>query len=134
MPIYANSDAFYPVIKDVFERIEKQSPHALAGLMRSRLIVRFKLTHPIAEITLNGRRATFQATYGPSKIMADLDAHFTGDTLHKIFLGEWTLAHALNIGQLRINGPILKALELAELFQAAKTIYPMVLKERGLLK
>jgi len=134
MPIYANTDAFYPVIKDVFDRIEKQSPHALAGLMRSKLIVRFKLTHPIAEITLNGRRPTFQATYGPSKIMADLDAHFTGDTLHKIFLGEWTLAHALNIGQLRINGPILKALEMAELFEAAKKIYPAVLKERGMLK
>jgi putative sterol carrier protein len=134
MPIYANTDAFYPIIKEVFERIEKQSPHALAGLMRSKLIVRFKLTHPIAEITLNGRRATFQATYGPSKIMADLDAHFTGDTLHKIFLGEWTLAHALNVGQLRINGPILKALEMAELFEAAKKIYPAVLKERGLLK
>ena len=134
MPIYANADTFYPVIKDVFDRIEKQSPHALAGLMRSKLIVRFKLTHPIAEILLNGRRATFQATYGPTKLLADLDAHFSGDTLHKIFLGEWTLAHALNIGQLRINGPILKGLELVELFEAAKKIYPAVLKERGLLK
>ena len=134
MPIYANADTFYPIIKEVFARIEQDSPHALAGLLRSKLIVRFKLTHPIAEILLNGRRATFQATYGPSKLMADLDAHFTGDTLHKIFLGEWTLAHALNIGQLRINGPIYKAVDLAELFHAAKTIYPAVLKERGLLK
>jgi hypothetical protein len=134
MPFYSNADTFYPIINEVFARIETDSPHALAGLLRSKLIVRFKLTHPIAEILLNGRRATFQATYGPSKMMADLDAHFTGDTLHKIFLGQWTLAHALNIGQLRINGPILKALELAELFQAAKTHYPAVLKERGLLK
>ncbi len=134
MPIYANADTFYPIIKEVFARIEADSPHALAGLMRSKLIVRFKLTHPMAEILLNGRRAAFQATYGPSKLLADLDAHFTGDTLHKIFLGQWTLAHALNIGQLRINGPILKALELAELFEAAKKIYPAVLKERGLLK
>src|SRR5512143_2339767 len=128
MPVYANADTFYPVIKEVFARIEQESPHAIHGLMRSRLIVRFKLMHPIAEILLNGRRATFQATYGPSKMMADLEAHFTGDTLHKIFLGQWTLAHALNSGQLRINGPILKALELAELFQAAKTIYPAVVK------
>ncbi|HZY41282.1 MAG TPA: hypothetical protein VFF59_04690 [Anaerolineae bacterium] len=134
MPFYTNADTFYPVIKDVFARIEQDSPHAIAGLMRSKLIVRFKLTHPIAEILLNGRRATFQATYGPSKLLADLDAHFTGDTLHKIFLGNWTLAHALNVGQLRINGPILKAVELAELFQAARTHYPAVLKERGLLK
>ncbi len=134
MPVYATADAFYPVIKDVFERIEKQSPHALNGLMRSKLIVRFKLTHPIAEITLNGRRPAFQATYGASKILADLEAHFTGDTLHKIFLGHWTLAHALNIGQLRITGPILKALEMVELFEAAKKIYPAVLTERGLLK
>ncbi|MBP7686730.1 MAG: hypothetical protein KA765_02445 [Thermoflexales bacterium] len=134
MPVYPNADTFYPIIKEVFARIEKDSPHALAGLMRSRLIVRFKLTHPIAEILLNGRRVTFQATYGPTKLLADLDAHFTGDTLHKIFLGEWTLAHALNIGQLRINGPILKALELAELFEAAKKVYPAVLKERGMLK
>ncbi len=134
MPIYATADAFYPVIKDVFDRIEQTAPHALNGLMRSKLIVRFKLTHPIAEITLNGRRPTFQVTYGPSKIMADLEAHFTGDTLHKIFLGQWTLAHALNIGQLRITGPILKALEMAALFESAKQIYPAVLKERGLLK
>jgi hypothetical protein len=134
MPFYTNADTVYPVIKEVFARIEKESPHAMAGLMRSKLIVRFKLTHPIAEILLNSRRATFQATYGPSKMLADLEAHFTGDTLHKIFLGDWTLAHALNIGQLRINGPIYKAVDLAELFQAAKTIYPAVLKERGLLK
>ncbi len=133
MPFYADANTFYAVIKEVFERMEKDSPHAIAALMRSKLIVRFKLTHPIAEILLNGRRATFQATYGPTKMMVDLEAHFTGDTLHKIFLGEWTLAHALNSGQLRLNGPIFKALELAELFQAAKTIYPAVLKERGLL-
>ena len=134
MPFYANADTFYPVIKDVFDRIETDSPHALAGLLRSKLIVRFKLTHPIAEILLNGRRATFQATYGPSKMLADLDGHFTGDTLHKIFLGQWTLAHALNSGQLRINGPIYKAVDLTDLFQVAKTHYPAVLKERGLLK
>jgi putative sterol carrier protein len=134
MPFYANADTFYPIIKEVFARIEQESPHAIHGLMRSKLIVRLKLTHPMAEITLNGRRATFQAMYGPSKLLADLDAHFTGDTLHKIFLGQWTLAHALNIGQLRINGPILKALEMAELFEAAKKIYPAVLKERGMLK
>ena len=134
MPFYANADTFYPVIKEVFDRIQKDSPHAVAGLMRAKLIVRFKITHPIAEILLNGRRATFQATYGPSKLLADLDAHFTGDTLHKIFLGQWTLAHALNIGQLRINGSILKGLELAELFEAARTVYPAALKERGLLK
>ncbi len=134
MPVYANADTFYPIIKEVFARIEKDSPHAINGLMKSKLIVRFKLTHPIAEITLNGRRATFQATYGPSKVLADLEAHFTGDTLHKIFMGDWTLAHALNIGQLRINGPMLRALELAELFQAAKIHYPAVLKERGLAK
>ncbi|MFN8596164.1 MAG: SCP2 sterol-binding domain-containing protein [Anaerolineae bacterium] len=133
MPFYANADTFYAVIKEVFERMEKDSPRALAALMRSKMIVRFKLTHPLAEILLNGRRAAFQATYGPSKMMADFEAHFTGDTLHKIFLGQWTLAHALNSGQLRINGPIFNALELAELFQAAKTIYPAVLKERGLL-
>ena len=133
MPFYANADTFYAVIKEVFERMEKDSPRAIAVLMRSKMIVRFKLTHPLAEILLNGRRAAFQATYGPSKMMAELEAHFAGDTLHKIFLGQWTLAHALNSGQLRLNGPIFKALELADLFQAAKTIYPVVLKERGLL-
>jgi hypothetical protein len=132
MPFYSDADTFYAAIQEVFNRIEKESPPAIAGLMRSKMMVRFKLTHPLAEILLNGRRSTFQVTYGPSKLMVDIEAYFTGDTLHRIFLGEMTLAHALNTGLLRVQGPIWKALELAELFEAAKTYYPGVLKGRGL--
>jgi putative sterol carrier protein len=52
--------------------------------------------------------------------------------IHKVFLGQVTLAHALNTGQLKVHGSIFKALQLAELFQAAKMIYPAVLRDRGL--
>jgi len=132
MPFYSDADTFYAAIKELFERIEKESPRAIASLMRSQMIVRFKVTHPLAEIVLNGRRPMFQITCGPTKLMADIEVHLTSDTIHKVFLGQVTLAHALNTGQLKVHGSIFKALQLAELFQAAKMIYPAVLRDRGL--
>lgn len=133
MPVYADSDAFYAVISEVFERLQRESPQALQALARARLVVRLKFTHPLAEVMLNGRRPEVSITYGPSRLLADFDAHLTGDTLHQIASGRLSLAHALNIGQLKVIGPIYKIGALADLFAAVKQHYPRVASERGLV-
>jgi len=131
MPVYVESDAFYAVVREVFERVTRESPHALTAVARAHLTVHLKFTHPVAEVTVNGRRPQVAITYGPSRLLADFDAHLTGDTLHAIALGQLSLAHALNTGQLKVVGPIYKIGPLADLFAAVKQHYPAVVQARG---
>jgi hypothetical protein len=133
MPVYADSEGFYAVVKEVFERLRRESPGALQAMARARLVVRLKFTHPLAEVTLNGRRPEVSVTYGASRVLADFDAHLTGDALHQIATGQLSLAHALNTGQLKVIGPIYKIGALADLFAAVKQHYPQVIRDRGVI-
>lgn len=132
MPFFADSEQFYACTRALFARIEESDPGAADAILASRLLIRIRCTGPSAELTIDGRRRPVQTTFGPSTLRPTLDIELAADTLHRILLGEQSLSKALADGQLKVRGPVWKALALAELFRRGQALYPGVLHEQAL--
>jgi hypothetical protein len=133
MAFYDDSDQLYGSMRLLFARIEEEEPAAADAILASRLVIRLRCTAPDAEITINGRQRPVQTTFGPSSVRPTLDIDLDADTLHDILLGQLSLRAALGNGLLRIRGPALKAMVLADLFRRGQAVYPEVLRERSLI-
>jgi hypothetical protein len=134
MPFYHDTEQLYAATRALFARIGENSPHAADGILKARLVIRLRTTAPEAEIALDGRQPPLKSHFGLSALHPELDIHLPADTLHRILLGELPLGKALGEGQLKVKGPILKTLPLAELFRQGQRHYPAVLRELGLMK
>ena len=117
----------------LFSRIEQEEPGAADAILASRLLIRLRCRAPEAEFTINGRQRPVQTTFGPSNARPALDIELAADTLHEILMDQLSLKKALGNGQLKIRGPALKAMVLADLFRRGQAIYPEVLREQGLV-
>lgn len=132
MPVYANDDQLYACTKALFSRIAEEDPGAADAILASRLVIRLRLSGPVAELTINGRQRPVQTTFGPSTLRPTLEIDMQADTLHCIMLGELSLRSALGDGQLQVRGQVWKAMALADLFRRGQSLYPQVLREHGL--
>ncbi len=133
MPFYRDSEQLYTSFKALFACVETSYPRAHDAIRAARLVIRLRLSQPAAEIHLDGRQNPVRAAFGPRDVRPDLDIELAADTLHRILLGELTLTKALGSGQMKVKGPILKALTLGDLFTTGQRCYPGVLKEQKLL-
>lgn len=124
MAIFASADAFYTTMRALFTEMQRQYPKATRGIERSRLSIGFDVTDPDAYLWVNGKIRPAAIHYGTLDRRHDLKIQLTADTLHRIMLGELRLRQALSSKALQVDGSILKALTLAELFDQARTIYP----------
>jgi len=132
MPFYHDTKQLYAVLQTLFARIGQNSPHAADGILRARLVIRLRTSEPEGEIALDGRQPPLKSHFGPAAVRPELDIQMSVDTLHRILLGELQLGKALSGGLLKVKGPILKTLPLAELFQQGRRYYPDILRELGL--
>ena len=133
MPFYTSPDQLYESFRQLFARLEAENPAATQAVRKSKLVFRFNCTHPDACITINGRHNPVQATYGPSPLKADLEVSLSADTLHRILLGRLSLRDAMRRKAMRVKGPVWKSFALVEIFNQGKTLYPQILRQRGLL-
>ncbi len=134
MPFYHNTEQLYAATQALFARIGQNNPHAADGILKARLVIRLRTSEPEAEIALDGRQTPLKSSFGPSALRPELDIQMSADTLHRILLGELQLGKALGGGLLKVKGPILKTLPLAELFHQGQRYYPDVLRELGLTR
>ena len=134
MPFYHDTKQLYVVLEALFARIGQNSPNAAAGILKARLVIRLRTSEPEGEIALDGRQPPLKSSFGPSTLRPELDIHMAADTLHRILLDELPLGKALGGGLVKVKGPILKTLPLAELFHQGRRDYPDVLRELGLTK
>jgi hypothetical protein len=132
MPVFADAHQVYACTKALFARIEEEDPGAADAIRASYLVIRLRCTEPDAEITINGRQRPVQTTFGPSRLRPTLDIELAADALHRIMLGEQSMKRSLANGQLKVRGPVRKALALADLFRHGQTLYPQVLQEQRL--
>lgn len=133
MPLYRDSEQLYSSTQALFRLIEEQDPGAADAVLAAHLVIRLHTSEPEIEFTINGRRRPVQVTYGPSPLRPTLDIELSADTLHGITLGELSLKSALANGHLKVYGPALKAMVLADLFHHMQALYPQVLREQGLI-
>jgi putative sterol carrier protein len=83
---------------------------------------------PAADIVIHGRERPVRITYGDNGAKADLQIEMAADTFHRILLGELSLKTALGNGQMKVKGPIWKAMSLGDLFHVSRLCYPDILK------
>lgn len=133
MSFYENTDQFYLIARELFDRVQKENPAAAADLEEAKLLIRFKTVHPDGLIMINGRRHPASVTFGDNRIRPEVDVHMQTDTLHGILLGEIRLTEALSNKKMRVKGPMLKTLKVADLFHQCQQYYPQVLANHGLL-
>lgn len=132
MAIYRDTEQFYACVRQLFAAIEQKDPNAAAALLKSRLIIRLQLTHPVGELIINGRQSPVETHFGRNSLKPDLDITLNGDTLHAILLGQLTLTKALGSGKLGVKGPVWKATVLADLFRQSQILYPQILQAQGI--
>lgn len=133
MPFYRDSEQLYASFKALFLCMEASYPRVHDAIRSARLVIRFRLSQPTAEIHIDGRQNPVRAAFGPREVRPDLDIELAADTLHRILLGELTLTKALSSGQMKVRGPIFRALTLGDLFATGQRCYPGVLRQQNLL-
>ena len=119
-------------MKEVFDRLNA-TPGASDDFVRHRMVVNIYLDAPKTFIGLDGRRTPVGISFSPDGAKPDLVIRLDADLLHDVLLGKVRLRDAYFGGQIKTKGSIFKAMKLADLFRQAEKLYPVVLKERGLL-
>jgi hypothetical protein len=133
MDFFQSSEQFYTCAQALFGRMEAENPRAADSIQKARLIIRFLCQKPTVEVLINGRRKPVEIIYGPARIRPELDIGMPTDVLHRILLGELSLAQALATGSIKVRGPAWKTVALADLFLQTQSLYPQILHEQGLL-
>lgn len=130
MSVYVDSDAFYAVMRTMFERLAAD-PRAIGQFQRSRMAIRIRCTDPQAEIYISARANPLKVEFGPHPGAVDLELTLSADLLHDIWLGRVSLRDSFFGGKIHTTGNIFRALSLADLFRQAEALYPTVLREMG---
>ena len=81
---------------------------------------------------LDGRQPPLQVFFGSTPGLANLEISLPADLLHDIWLGRESTHKAFYSGRIRTTGNLLKAMQLAEVFQEAERVYPAVAAKYGL--
>jgi hypothetical protein len=131
MGVFADETQFYTVMKEVFDYVA-QHPQHIESFTRSNLVIRMRTTEPDAELLLDGRQPPLQVFFGATPGAANLEIALSADLLHNMWLGRESTHNAFYTGRIRTTGNLLKAMQLAEIFQEAERIYPTIARKYGL--
>ena len=132
MPYYTDAKQIYTVMQALFESMREMTPNPVDSLVSSHMSIRLNLTDPDAQITINGRQRPVTIDYGAANGRADMEIGMTAERLHLILLDEYSIKQGFANGELKVSGPIWKALSFADIFQKGRTYYPQVLQDQGL--
>jgi putative sterol carrier protein len=119
-------------MQEVFERLNA-TPGAADDFVKHHMVVSLYLDDPKTFIGLDGRDKPVKLSFSPDGAKPDLAIRLDADLLHNILLGNTRLRDAYFGGGIKTKGSVMKAMKLADLFRQAEKLYPVVLKERGLL-
>ena len=131
MPLYPNSEAVCAVMMDLFQRL-MTDPVALQELRRSGMVFRLDISNPPATMTVNGRTQRPQFVCRANGLRPDLVIHTPMDVLHQVWMNELKLGDAFFGGKIKVDGSMVRAFGLANLFRRIEAIYPTVVREHGL--
>jgi len=133
MSYFTSAEQIYTVMKSLFQNLNRMEPNPVNALRSINMVICITLTDPDANITFNGRNRPVTIDYGSPNGRADMVIGMSADTLHLILLDEYSIRRGFSNGELKLRGPIWKALSFADIFQKVKAYYPKVLKEQGLI-
>ena len=127
--IFTDTQNLQTVMSDLFEQIRADDPNKIQSLHKSKMILSFKCDHPTLRITVNGRKVPIGVTFNDSHLRPDFEVVLSADALHYILTGELRLSKAMSTGQIKVNGPVWKAVTLEDVLHVCQSKYPdIVLK------
>jgi hypothetical protein len=132
MSVFESEEQIYQVMQALFDSMKEGDPDPVRTMASSRLTFRVSLTDPTAHITINSRKRPVSIDYGAPNMRADLEIGMSAQTLHLILLDQYSIKQGFSNGELKVRGPIWKALSFADIFKQGRTFYPKVLQEQGL--
>ncbi len=127
MPFYSDSDSYYANMRTLFTCIQENYPKATEAIGKSKINILVQTTAPAGEVMILGREHPVRITYGQNGVKPDLEIEMASDTFHKILLGDLSLKTALGNGQMKVKGPIWKAMSLGDLFVVSRKCYPDII-------
>lgn len=131
MAFYPTSDKLIDLLRILFARVQAGSPEAFQGVLKDKLVVRFRLAAPAAEILVNGRQKPVQVTFETGAARPDLDIELAADTLHQLLLDQLSTKKAMGAGQIKVKGPPWKLPVLIDIIKSGRLYYRDILKEKG---
>lgn len=124
MPFYSDSESYYANMRALFACVQQNYPRATEAIGKSKINIRMHTIAPAGEIMIHGRETPVRTTFGENGVKPDLEIEMSADTFHKILLGDLSLRTALGNGQMKVKGPIWKAMSLGDLFTVSRKCYP----------
>jgi len=131
MPIFPDQDTLYAVMREVFARVADNNPKAFDEMVRARLTVRFRVSQPAGEITIDGKSRPPNMTYGAFNGRPEIELELTGDNLDRLLKHELSATKAVTDGTIKFKGNPLKLRALLEVIKAGSAEYPAVAHKRG---
>lgn len=132
MAKFADADALYGVMRDMFAQVTEKNPKAFDEMIKARLTVRFKVNSPAAEITVDGKTRPPKITYGAFTGRPDIDLDLTGDTLDRLLSHQISATKAVTDGTIKFKGNPLKLKAMLDVIKAGNAVYGDVLKKHDL--
>lgn len=126
MTYYTTADELYINLQTLFTQIELSNPTAVEAILKTKMRIRLTCSDPAAAVIIDARQRPYHITYGANAYKPDLDISLATDTLHQILLGQLSLKKAIGRKQVVPQGPIFKAMALADLFRQAQSLYPQI--------
>lgn len=132
MPIFQDAEKMYAVLRDMFGAVAEQNPKAFDDMVKNRLTVRFKVSQPTGEVTIDGKTRPPKLTYGAFSGRPDIDLELTGDVLDKLLKHEISAQKSVMDGTIKFKGNPLKLNAMLNVLKASNAFYPDALKKNGL--
>jgi hypothetical protein len=132
MPYYPDSETLNTVLNEMFQRT-LSDPAALRDLKRSRMLFLLDISDPVAVVTVNSKAEPPSFKLGRTYSRPDLAIHTPMDVLHQVLLKEIRLREAYFGGSMKVDGSILQAKRLEDLFHHLQRIYPRVIRELNIM-
>lgn len=127
MPFYSDSESYYASMRALFACVAQNYPKATESIGKARINIRMRTNGPAGDIIIVGRETPVRTVFGENGVKPDLEIDMSADTFHKILLGDLSLKTALGNGQMKVRGPIWKALSLGDLFYVSRKCYPDII-------
>lgn len=132
MAVFKDSEIMYAVMRDVFGTVAESSPKSFEDMIKNRLTVRFKVSQPNGEVTIDGKVRPPKITYGTFSGRPDIDLELTGDVLDKLLKHEISAQKSVMDGTIKFKGNPLKLNGMLSVLKASNEFYPDARKKNGL--
>ncbi len=135
MPAFESTEQLKEVFEEFWTRA-RQNEEVMEKMAKAGVTVRFDIEDPEAHITIDFKNPGPDGELGQllweSDIEPEIKVWSKSETTNKFWHGKLNTAVALARGQVKIQGPVTKAIGLVSKIKPLYAIWPEILKEKGL--